>query len=206
MAARSLAQQLQASTQQTVVAVDNRAGADGLLAVQEPLRSPADGHTLFMATASSLSHLPKIRRKAGLDRLKNFKPFTTDLTFVFCLMVHASVPGRTLAEVIAHIKANPGKYSHGNANSTSNLAAAQLAAGAGLQMVEVPYKGETLPMPRRTRVMPDVPTSAEAGPPLVDIHPWGGFFVHAATPPRWRQFTSSVLGLKQPPTGVVLRA
>lgn len=216
VAARALAQQLQASIKQTVV-VDNRAGADGLLAVQETLRSPPDGHTLFMATASSLSYLPNIRRKAGFDPLKDFTPLTTFLTFVFYLMVHESIPGRTLAEVIAHIKANPGKYSYGNANSTSNLAAAQLAAGSGLQMVGVPYKGEAqmapdliggrvqlawtttpvlpalmkdgktrplaLLMPRRTTVMPDVPTIAEAGQPLVDIHPWGGFVVHAGTPP-----------------------
>lgn len=217
VAARALAQQLQAAIRQTVV-VDNRAGADGLLAVQETLRSPADGHTLFMATASSLSFLPNIRRKTGFDPLKDFTPLSTFLTFVFYLMVHESIPGRTLAEVITHLKANPGKYSYGNANSTSNLAAAQLAAGSGLQLVGVPYKGEAqmtpdliggrihlawatsavLPalmkegksrplavlMPRRTSALPEVPTIAEAGQPLVDIHPWGGFVVHAATPPE----------------------
>lgn len=217
VAARQLATQLQAAIRQTVV-VDNRAGADGLLAVQETLRSAPDGHTLFMATASSLSYLPNIRRKPGFDPLKDFVPLTTFLTFVFYLMVHESIPGRTLAEVLAHIKANPGKISYGNANSTSNLAAAQLAAGAGLQMVGVPYKGEAqmapdlvagrvqlawattpvlpalmkdnrtrpmaLLMPRRTTAMPEVPTIAEAGQPLVDIHPWGGFVVHSATPPE----------------------
>lgn len=217
VAARALGAQLQATIKQTVV-VDNRAGADGLLAVQETLRSAPDGHTLFMATASSLSYLPNIRRRPGFDPLKDFTPLTSFLTFVFYLMVHESIPGRTLAEAVAHIKASPGQFSYGNANSTSNLAAAQLAAGAGLQMVGVPYKGEAqmapdliggrvqlawtttpvvpalmkdgrtrplaLLMPRRTTAMPDVPTIAEAGQPLVDIHPWGGFVVHAGTPPE----------------------
>ncbi|MFN0187053.1 MAG: Bug family tripartite tricarboxylate transporter substrate binding protein [Aquabacterium sp.] len=215
VAARALAAQLQASIKQTVV-VDNKAGADGIIAVQETLRSPPDGHTLFMATASSLSYVPNIKKAPGFDPLKDFTPLSHFVTFTFFLMVHESVPGRSLAEVLAWIKANPGKVSYGGANSTSILAAEQLAASAGLQMVRVPYRGEapmtpdliagrvqlawatpavtaalmkdgkTRPlavlMPARSPSMPDVPTIAEAGQPLVDISPWGGFVVHSATP------------------------
>lgn len=215
VAARNLASHFQAAIKQTVV-VDNKAGADGVLAAQETMRAGADGHTLFMATASSLSYVPNIRKLPPYDVQREFTPLTTFVTFTFFLFVHDSVPGRTLAEVVAHVKANPGRYTYGSANSTGALAGAQLATSAGLQMVRVPYKGEAqmLPdlaagrvqmawvtpavvpalmkdnkaralavlLPERYRAMPDVPTLTEAGYPMVDIVPWGGFVVPSATP------------------------
>ena len=215
VAARHLAGHLQTAIKQTVV-VDNKAGADGVLAAQEALRSGSDGHSLFMATASSLSYVPNIRKHPPYDVARDFTPLTTFVTFTFFLFVHESLPGRNLAEVLAHIKANPGRYSVGSANSTGTLAAAQLATSAGLDVVRVPYKGEAqmLPdmvggrihmgwvtpavtpallkdnkarglavlLPQRYRAMPDIPTIAEAGYPLVDISPWGGFVVPASTP------------------------
>jgi tripartite-type tricarboxylate transporter receptor subunit TctC len=180
------------------------------------LRSPPDGHTVFMATSSSLSYVPNIRKVPPYDVMRDFTPLTTYLTFTFFLMVHESVPGRNLAEVVAHLKANPGKYSIAGPNSTATLAGAQLASSAGLDLVRVPYKGEAqmtpdmvggrihlcwttravvpaltkdgraralaVLLPVRHKLMPDVPTIAEAGFPLVNITPWAGFLVHAATP------------------------
>ncbi len=215
VAARQLGVHLQTAIKQTVV-IENRAGADGVLAAQETLRSPADGHTLFMATATSLSYVPNIRKVSPYDVAREFTPLSTFVTFTFLFFVHESIPGRNLAEVVAHIKANPGRYSCGTANSTGALASAQLATSAGLDMVRVPYKGEAqmLPdmvggrihmawvtpaiipalqkdnkaralavlLPQRYRAMADVPTIAEAGYPLVDISPWGGFVVAAGTP------------------------
>jgi tripartite-type tricarboxylate transporter receptor subunit TctC len=136
--------------------------------------------------------------------------------FTFYLMVHDSLPGKTLAEVLAHVKANPGKYSYASGNSTVLLAGAQLADSAGLDIAHVPYKGESqavpdmlggrvhlmwaspavMPalmkdgrfrplaalMPERSAAYPDVPTIAEAGMPLVNLVPWGGFVLPAATP------------------------
>ena len=139
--ARHLATALQARVGQPVL-VENRAGADGVLAAQELLRSPPDGHTLFMATNSSLSYVPNIRKLPPYDTMRDFLPLSTFLSFSFFLMVHESIPGRTLAEVVAHIKANPGKFSIGGPNSTATLAGAQLTNSAGLEMVPVPYKGE----------------------------------------------------------------
>jgi tripartite-type tricarboxylate transporter receptor subunit TctC len=139
--ARQLATVLQARIGQPVV-VENRPGADGVLAAQEMLRAPPDGHTLFMATSSSLSYVPNIRKVPPYDVMRDFLPLSTFLTFTFFLMVHESLPGRTLAEVVAHVKAKPGKYSIAGPNSTATLAGAQLAHGAGLDLVRVPYKGE----------------------------------------------------------------
>ena len=196
--------------------VEPKPGADGALAAQELLRSPADGHTLYLATASALSYVPNVRKSAGYDAQKDFTPLTQFMTFSFYLMVHQSLPGKTLAEVLAHVKANPGKYSYASGNSTALLAAAQLATTAGVDLVHSPYKGEsqavvdmvggrvhmmwTSPavMPallkdnqfrpvavllsERSSLMPEVPTIAEAGMPLVNVVPWGGFVVPASTP------------------------
>lgn len=214
VAARGLAAILQQAVKQPV-SVEPKPGADGALAAQELLRSAADGHTMYFATASALSYVPNVRRSPGYA-LADFAPLTQFVVFTFYLMVHESIPGRTLAEAIAHIKANPGKYSYGSGNSTVLLAGAQLADAAGLEIANVPYKGESqavpdmlggrvhlmwaspavMPalmkdgkfrplaalMPERSAAFPDVPTIGEAGMPLVNLVPWGGFVVPAATP------------------------
>ncbi len=213
--ARSLATHLQAALKQPV-SVEPKPGADGALAAQELLRSPADGHTVYLATASALSYVPNVRKSVGYDPLKDFTPLTQFMTFSFYLMVHESLPGKTLAEVLAHVKANPGKYSYASGNSTALLAAAQLMTSAGADMAGAPYKGESqavvdmvggrvhmmwtspavMPallkdgkfrplavlLPERSAAMPDVPTIGEAGMPLVNVVPWGGFVVPASTP------------------------
>lgn len=214
VAARGLAAILQANGRQPVN-VEPKPGADGALAAMELVRSPADGHTLYFATASALSYVPNVRRSAGYG-LADVAPVTNFVVFTFYLMVHESIPGRTLAEALAHIKANPGRYSYGSGNSTALLGGAQLAASAGLDIAHVPYKGESqavpdllggrvhlmwaspavMPalakdgrfrplaalLPERSAAFPDVPTISEAGQPLVNLVPWGGFVAPAATP------------------------
>lgn len=215
LAGRDVAQRLSASLGKPVV-VENRPGGDGVIGAMEAKRADPDGHTIYFATASSLSYVPATRRNIGYDPIADFAPLTNFVTFTFFLMVHESIPGKTLADVIAHIRANPGKVSYASANSAGILGMAQLAAAAGLDMVHVPYKGEaTVPvdlvpgrvqlfwaspaimpqlmkdgktrpvavlLPTRSQSMPDVPTIAEAGQPLVRISPWGGFVAPAKTP------------------------
>lgn len=213
--ARSLAGLLSVAIKQPVN-VEPKPGADGALAAQELLRQPADGHTVYLATASALSYVPNVRKSPGYDALKDFTPLTQFMTFSFYLMVHESLPGARLAEVLAHVKANPGKYSYASGNSTALLAAAQLMASAGADMTHAPYKGESqavvdmvggrihmmwaspsvMPallkdgkfrpmavlLPERSTAFPEVPTIGEAGMPLVNVVPWGGFVVPASTP------------------------
>jgi len=212
--ARGMAANLAAALK-VPVSVEPRPGADGALAALELLRQPADGHTLYFVTSSALSYVPNVRKAPGYT-LADFAPVTQFVTFTFYLMVHDSIPGKTLAEALAHVKANPGKYSYGSGNSTALLGGAQLAASSGADLVHAPYKGEAqaivdmvggrvhmmwaspavMPallkdgrfrplavlLPERSAALPDVPTIAEAGMPLVNVVPWGGFVVPAATP------------------------
>lgn len=214
VAARGLAAILQASSKQPVN-VEPKPGADGALGALELLRAPADGHTLYFATSSALSYVPNVRKAPGYS-LADFAPVSGFVVFTFYLMVHQSLPGKNLAEVLAHLKANPGKYSYCAGNSTAMLAGAQLVSSAGADVAYVPYKGESqavpdllggrvhfmwatpavMPalgkdgafrplavlLPERSPSFPDVPTIGEAGSPLVNVVPWGGFVAPAATP------------------------
>jgi tripartite-type tricarboxylate transporter receptor subunit TctC len=124
------------------VLVENRAGADGVVAAQEVMRSAPDGHTLFFATASSLSYVPNLKKTPPYDPITDFTPIANMVLFSFFLTVAPSIPANTLAEFIAYVKANPGKISYGSGNSSSILAMGQLIEANGLQMNHVPYKGE----------------------------------------------------------------
>ena len=124
------------------VLVENRAGGDGAVAALEVLRSPSDGHTLFFGTATSMSYVPSIKKAPPYNPIADFTPISNLCIFTFYLMVSPDVPGKTLAELVVHIKANPGKLQYATANSTGILAMGQLVHANKLDMVHVPYKGE----------------------------------------------------------------
>mgnify|MGYP003748473179 CR=1 FL=1 len=124
------------------VLVENRAGADGAVAALEVVKAPGDGHTLYFGTASSMSYVPSIKKSPPYDPIADFTPISGLCIFTFYLAVSPAIPANSLAELVAHVKANPGKLSYASGNSTSILAMAQLAAQNRLDMTHVPYKGE----------------------------------------------------------------
>ena len=124
------------------ILVENRPGADGAIAGDLVAKSAPDGYTLFFATNSALSAVPTLRKVPPYDPVADFTPISFIGRFPFFVYSHPSVPAKTLAELIAHVRANPGKLNYGSGNTTSILATAQLSKLAGLQMIHVPYKGD----------------------------------------------------------------
>jgi tripartite-type tricarboxylate transporter receptor subunit TctC len=138
---RVIAQPLAEALRQPVT-VENRPGADGAIAADAAAKSPPDGYTLFMATSSAMSAVPAMRKEPPYDPLTAFTPITKIGTFSYFLFTHPSVPATSVSELIAYIRANPGKVNYAGPTTTGTMAAVQLAGFAGLDMVRVPYKGE----------------------------------------------------------------
>jgi tripartite-type tricarboxylate transporter receptor subunit TctC len=126
---------------QTVL-VDNKAGADGAIAAAEVARAAPDGYTLLMATNSPLSAVPAMKKVPPYDPVADFTPITDIGRYTFFLVVHPSVPATSVSEVIQYARANPGKINCATGNTTGIVSCAFFAAQAGIQMVQVPYRGE----------------------------------------------------------------
>jgi len=138
---RVLAQSVSQSIGQTLV-VENKAGADGAIAAAEVAKAPADGYTLLMATNSPMSAVPAMKKAPPYDPVADFTPITDIGRYTFFIVVHPSVPARTLDELIAYARANPGKLNYATGNTTGIVSTAYFASLAKIQIVHVPYKGE----------------------------------------------------------------
>lgn len=126
----------------TSVIVENRPGANGALAAEAVMRAPADGYTLFMATAPQMAILPQLT-KTRYDPVKDFEPISIVASNVFALAVGPGSSARTLPEFVATARSAPGKVSYASAGngSVSHLSMAMFAQRAQLDMVHVTYKG-----------------------------------------------------------------
>lgn len=124
------------------VVVENRAGADGTVAALDVIKSPPDGHSLYFGTATSMSYVPSLKKNPPYDPQTDLTPISTFCVFTFYLMVSPSLGVKNLPDLVAHIKANPGKLAYATGNSTSIMAMAQLTHTNKLEMTHVPYKGE----------------------------------------------------------------
>lgn len=140
---RAVSPELSANLGQPVV-VDNRAGAGGKIAMQAMLRAPRDGHTMGYISPSILSIPPLIDKDLGYDTVKDIVPLTTVMRSSNAIAVNAALPVRTLNELVAYARANPGKLNYGSigVGSWYHLATEKLLAGLGIQATHVPYKGE----------------------------------------------------------------
>jgi len=141
LVARPLAQSLSERFGQTVV-VDNRAGAGGTLGAGAAAKAPDDGYTLFLATIAH-TIAPGIYKNLSYDFERDFDPVTVVAEVPNVLIVNPKVPAKTSAELIAYIKANPGKVNFGSAGpgSVEHLSGEWFRSLAGLDIVHVPYKG-----------------------------------------------------------------
>ena len=124
------------------VVVENKAGADGAIAGAEVAKAAPDGYTLLMATNSPMAVAPAMKKVPPYDPVNDFTPITDVGRYTFFLFAYAGMPAKTLGDLIAYAKANPGKLAYATGNTTGIVSFAQLASLAGIQMLHVPYKGE----------------------------------------------------------------
>lgn len=141
-AARAIAQKLSESLGQQFF-VENKPGAASIIGSEAAAKSPNDGYTLFMGSSGSLAVNPAMYAKLPYDPIRDFTPISLGLKVPFFLVVNPSVPGATVKELVAYLKANPGKVNFGSAgNGASNHLSTELFKSVtGVAIVHVPYKG-----------------------------------------------------------------
>ena len=215
--ARLIAQKLTESWGVQVI-VDNRAGAGGTIGSDLAAKAPPDGYTVLMGTSSTHAVAPSLYSKLAYDPVKDFAPVTLVASATILLAVHPSLPTKTVKELIGLAKQQPNVLSFASSGSggISHLVGEHFKSVAGVQMVHVPYKGDTpalidlvsgqvhlmfgtavsfLPYvkagrlnalavtnPKRSPIVPNVPTVAESGLPGFEALQWFGILAPANTP------------------------
>jgi tripartite-type tricarboxylate transporter receptor subunit TctC len=197
--------------------VENITGATGNIGTGQAAKAAPDGHTLLFAFSSFVVN-PTLFNKIPYDPYKDFDPVTLAVASTTVVTVHPSVPARSMSELVALIRANPGKYSYSSAGAgtQAHLAGAQFRLSLGLDLVHVPFNGGgpaiaavvgnhtpigfgspaaaipqikegnvralAITSKKRSQILPDVPTTAEAGYPQIEGDSWVGILVPAGTP------------------------
>lgn len=125
------------------VVVDNRPGANGLLAMEAVAKSPADGQTVFVGTSGNLAMTGAFYPNAPVRIERDFVPVAQIASLPFLLVSHPSVPASNVAELIAHAKTRPGQlnYSSSGNGSTLHLAGELFNDMAGIRATHIGYKG-----------------------------------------------------------------
>jgi tripartite-type tricarboxylate transporter receptor subunit TctC len=216
IAARKYAARMSTALGQSMV-VENKAGADAAIGAADVAHAAPDGYSVLFGTLSTHVITPALLKDVNYDPVKDFAQVAIYGAQPLTIVANTTIPQRTLGELIAFVKANPGKYAYVSSSSIGRLAALLFARQAGnLDMVEVGYKGAAAGIPdllanrvqiytatpssvaalvksnslrvlavmfeRRVSIMPDVPTTAEAGLPDLVLSTYNVIAVPAATP------------------------
>ncbi|GAA4347839.1 tripartite tricarboxylate transporter substrate binding protein [Variovorax defluvii] len=220
--ARAMAPRLGEQLKQSFL-VDNKAGATGTIGATFVKRAAPDGATFLVTSLGPLVIVPHLVKSLQYDALKDFDLITVVVQSPNVLVVPANSPHKSLADVIAWQKANPGKMSFASAGngSSDHLTAELFWQQTGTQGVHVPYKGGApahtdlmggqvdasfqnvnsvlqyikagkmrplaITSPKRSPVLPDVPTLAEAGVKNVEVASWQAIVAPKGLPPAVRQ-------------------
>ena len=214
--ARMMTAKLGEAMGQSVI-VDNRGGAGGTIGVDHVAKSAPDGYTMVLSS-TSLAIYPHVYLKLPFDAARDLAPVSLVTTTPELMVVHPSLPVKSVKELIALAKAQPGQI---NAASTGNgglphLVLELFKSETGTQIVHIPYGGAApavtntlgghtqmmiadlpvllphvqsgrmralaITVPKRSALLPDLPTMAEVGVPKVEASNWYGIFVAAKTP------------------------
>ena len=127
--------------------VDNRAGAGGNIGASLAAKAPADGYTLFMGTVGTHAINQALYKKMPFDPVKDFAPISRVATVPNLLVAHPSQPYKTVKELIAYAKANPGKVTYGSPGSgaSPHVSGELFKSMTGTDLLHVPYKGSAPP-------------------------------------------------------------
>jgi tripartite-type tricarboxylate transporter receptor subunit TctC len=206
------------------VLLQRQSGGATTRGAQFVARSPADGHTLLLASNETMVLTPNFVTEVGYDPTRNFELAAPLVDMPFVLMTHTGLPFKTLDRLINHIRVRPGEVNFGSSGdgSTGHLAGELLRRAAGLDMVHVSYNGglsalnglasaqtslmfAALPLalpylnneylrvlavagPRRSELLPHLPTLAESGVAGAEVSAWFGVFAPNGVSPsaiRW---------------------
>jgi tripartite-type tricarboxylate transporter receptor subunit TctC len=143
LAARTVSEKLVPVLGQPLV-MDNKPGAGGTIGSEAASKTPADGYTLLAGSSGPISISPNVQ-KVPYDPLKDFAPICLLAVNPYVLVVNSSVPAKNVPELIALLRANPGKYSFSSSGSgaSSHLASVLFNSMANVSAVHVPYKGSS---------------------------------------------------------------
>ena len=146
--ARQVAEKLTSAWGQPVV-VENKPGANTIVATDAVAKSPADGHTILLTTDATFSINPHLYAKLPFDTQRDFVPVTMLVLLQQLLVAHPSLPANNLSELISLAKAKPGaiNYASYGSGSQPHLSGEMLKNKAGIDLVHVPYKGISLAVP-----------------------------------------------------------
>jgi len=125
------------------IVIENRAGASGMIGAELVAKAPPDGYTLLVGNVATLAMNAGIYTRMPYDPVKDLAPIMQTVVVNYVLVVSPAVPVRTVAELVAYAKANPGKLSYGSSGSGSaqHMAAELFKAQTGTNITHVPYKG-----------------------------------------------------------------
>lgn len=138
--ARMVAQSMSEGLGQQV-AVDNRGGASGIVGTEIAAKSPPDGYTLLMGTTGSIALNLSLYSKLPYDPQRDFAPVSLVSIAPHLLAVHPSVPFKSVKELIAYAKANPGRLTFSSAGGSSLMSGEMLKVMANIDMLHVAYRG-----------------------------------------------------------------
>jgi tripartite-type tricarboxylate transporter receptor subunit TctC len=143
IAARAIAQKLSAAMGQQFI-IDNRAGANGMIALDAAAKAPADGYTLLVSSPGPLINNQFVYKSVSYDTLRDFVPVTQISSIAFLMAVNVNSPYKSVQDVVAAAKARPGevKYASTGSGNQTHLAAEILAQASATKLLHIPYKGE----------------------------------------------------------------